>query len=303
MKSTHGEMTAGSAGGAHFRRILHYLATMDRMRRHLVIAAFVALIAPATASPSLAAVGNWVAGENVRLRLLASGLDLNGQLDAAIEIELADGWHTYWINPGQAGIPPVFDFSGSQNVGKESITFPVPESWSDGQTDSNIYEGRVVLPVKVPVEDPAKPVRLAVKVDLGVCATVCIPVALSDAVEVKPGMTDLEALGILNLAAVDLPEQAHPGAFAVEDLTAKQTKENLYRLTAKVSVPRPDDVELFVAGPEGWFVGRAERVSGEPLAYSFPVEPFPAGKVTGVDFVAVLVSGGKAVTQTIRLDD
>ena len=31
---------------------------------------------------------------------------------AGIEIRLKPGWHTYWRYPGDAGVPPRFDFAG-----------------------------------------------------------------------------------------------------------------------------------------------------------------------------------------------
>ena len=35
---------------------------------------------------------------------------------AGVEIALADGWKTYWRKPGDAGVPPAFDWAGSTNV-------------------------------------------------------------------------------------------------------------------------------------------------------------------------------------------
>ena len=46
---------------------------------------------------------------------------------AAVEIRLAPGWHTYWRVPGEAGIPPRFDWSGSQNLAAVAYEWPRPE--------------------------------------------------------------------------------------------------------------------------------------------------------------------------------
>ena len=35
---------------------------------------------------------------------------------AALQISLAPGWKTYWRQPGDTGIPPKFDFTGSSNL-------------------------------------------------------------------------------------------------------------------------------------------------------------------------------------------
>ena len=37
-------------------------------------------------------------------------------LSAALEIELSEGWKTYWKSPGEVGYPPGIDWSGAQNV-------------------------------------------------------------------------------------------------------------------------------------------------------------------------------------------
>ena len=64
------------------------------------------------------AVTPWVEAQAARVRLLA-GADptLPGQsVLAGVEITMAEGWKTYWRNPGEAGVPPNFDWSGSTNT-------------------------------------------------------------------------------------------------------------------------------------------------------------------------------------------
>ncbi|WP_421861936.1 protein-disulfide reductase DsbD domain-containing protein [Parvibaculum sp.] len=46
---------------------------------------------------------------------------------AGIDLELADGWKTYWEKPGDSGIPPVFDWSASENVAGVELRWPAPE--------------------------------------------------------------------------------------------------------------------------------------------------------------------------------
>ena len=50
----------------------------------------------------------------------------NGGHMAAVELQLAPGWKTYWRSPGDAGIPPTFDWSGSDNVRSVRIHWPAP---------------------------------------------------------------------------------------------------------------------------------------------------------------------------------
>ena len=65
--------------------------------------------------------------ENVaESRILTGWRDANGTHYAALEIMLAPGWKTYWRTPGDAGIPPQFNWSGSENLSAVGVSYPVP---------------------------------------------------------------------------------------------------------------------------------------------------------------------------------
>ena len=73
-----------------------------------------------TASPAIAADASpWDQDLRSAARLIAaSAADESGNrvLRAGVEIKLLPGWKTYWRYPGDAGVPPVFDFAASDNV-------------------------------------------------------------------------------------------------------------------------------------------------------------------------------------------
>ena len=60
---------------------------------------------------------------------LISGLqaETGGALRAGVEVRLKAGWHTYWRYPGDAGVPPQFDFKDSQNVKRLDVLWPAPQ--------------------------------------------------------------------------------------------------------------------------------------------------------------------------------
>src|SRR5262245_46046481 len=74
----------------------------------------------ATASPAFAADASpWDQDLRSAARLVAAsatGESGNRVLRAGVEIKLQPGWKTYWRYPGDAGVPPVFDFAASDNV-------------------------------------------------------------------------------------------------------------------------------------------------------------------------------------------
>ena len=94
---------------------------------------------------------------------------------AGIEIRLKQGWHTYWRYPGDAGVPPRFDFTGSQNVKSVEVLWPAPRRLPEAGLDTIGYDRDVILPLRVTPQDQAKPVMLQVKADYAICEKLCVP--------------------------------------------------------------------------------------------------------------------------------
>jgi len=99
------------------------------------------------------------------------------------------GYKTYWRSPGDFGVPPVFDWSGSVNVGGLDVRWPAPERFPDGAGHSIGYVGEVVIPVSIQPVDPARPVQLALKLDYAVCDKICIPAKGEAQLWLEPGVT------------------------------------------------------------------------------------------------------------------
>ncbi len=106
---------------------------------------------------------------------------------AGVEIILQDGWKTYWRAPGGNGIPPQFDFSRSENLKSASVGFPNPTIFSTFGVESIGYSGRVLFPIHIVPEDPAKPVSLNIDLAYGVCEEICIPVSAALTAVLHPG--------------------------------------------------------------------------------------------------------------------
>src|SRR5499426_2689871 len=94
---------------------------------------------------------------------------------AGVEVRLKPGWHTYWRYPGDAGVPPRFDFAGSQNVKSVDVLWPAPQPIPEHDLVTIGYTGDVILPLAVVPENSAKPVKLRLKLDYAVCEALCVP--------------------------------------------------------------------------------------------------------------------------------
>lgn len=118
------------------------------------------------------------AADPARGELLPGWREEGGRHIAGLAIHLAPGWKTYWRAPGEGGIPPRFNWSGSRNVAAVDVRYPVPKVINQNGLRSIGYEKGVVFGLLVKVRDPSRPARLNAEIEIGVCEEVCIPMTL-----------------------------------------------------------------------------------------------------------------------------
>lgn len=111
----------------------------------------------------------------VQAEVLPGWQEKDGSRMAAIRITLNPGWKTYWRAPGDAGIPPRFDWAGSGNVRSVAVTWPTPDVFSQNGMRSIGYEKELILPVRIAPQKNGKPMRLKAVMDIGVCRDICVP--------------------------------------------------------------------------------------------------------------------------------
>ena len=113
------------------------------------------------------------------MRLLA-GSRSGAVLLGGIAFQLQPGWHTYWRNPGDSGVPPRIDFSKSENIEAVTILWPAPTKFADGAGGISLgYQKQVVLPLRIVAKNADKPVTLRADINYAVCEKICIPVEAS----------------------------------------------------------------------------------------------------------------------------
>jgi len=101
------------------------------------------------------------------------------RLGVALRLKLKPGWHTYWINPGDAGEAPTLDvaLSGALSGKGGAIAWPTPRRILDSGLMSYAYTGDAVLPLTVDpaAGDGAGDVAVHAHALWLVCADVCVP--------------------------------------------------------------------------------------------------------------------------------
>ncbi len=92
---------------------------------------------------------------------------------AALRFRLTEGWHTYWKNPGDAGVAPELSFALPNGVTAGPIDWPTPRRVAEGPVMTYAYTHAVLLPVTI----GGATTGLALKAHANwlVCKDICVP--------------------------------------------------------------------------------------------------------------------------------
>ena len=98
-------------------------------------------------------------------------------ITAALEMASAPGWHTYWRNAGDAGIPTTIEWELPQGIKAGPIQWPVPHKLILLDLGAYAYEGTEYLLIPLTIGADAKPgtLQLKAKVDWLECEKTCNP--------------------------------------------------------------------------------------------------------------------------------
>lgn len=91
----------------------------------------------------------------------------------ALRLRLAPGWHTYWQNPGDAGIPPAVDWTLPKGASAGPFAWPAPARMTEGPLVTFGYSGDLVLPARI--EGLSGPATVVAHATWLACKTVCVP--------------------------------------------------------------------------------------------------------------------------------
>ena len=92
-----------------------------------------------------------------------------------VRLEMQEGWHTYWENPGDSGSPFEARWSVDQGVIVENVEWPTPVTIPYPPLMTFGYEGDVVFPFKVFRAIDSDLSSISLDFDFLICADICIP--------------------------------------------------------------------------------------------------------------------------------
>lgn len=91
-----------------------------------------------------------------------------------VRLEMQDGWHTYWENPGDSGNPFNARWSTDAGVIIENVSWPTPQTIPYPPLMTYGYEGDVVFPFQVFRSLDTELTEISLDFDFLICADICI---------------------------------------------------------------------------------------------------------------------------------
>ena len=96
-------------------------------------------------------------------------------INMGLKIEMDEGWHTYWKNPGDSGGPIEITWDLPDGFSVSDIQWPTPERIPYPPLMTYGYEDFVIFPFVLSIPENYEDDSFTLNVDLLVCADVCIP--------------------------------------------------------------------------------------------------------------------------------
>ena len=268
------------------------------MKHHLLNYALAIFVVALSGQTALAASSPWQesAGGPVRI-VVAEPASGETRVHAVLQVQLNEGWKTYWRDPGDAGVPPQFDLTGSENLELATLQFPTPHRFDDGTSVWAGYKEPVSIGVDLKRGDATKAMRLKGSVFLGVCEKICVPVKVEFDVPLGDAVVTSEDQQLVASTYAALP-QAASAAMGIESAVVDDK-----RLIISAATPAPNP-ELYLAAPRGWQFGAPKLVSaaGGKAEFEAAILYAPKGGVQADEVVNyTLVAGEAAVSGVVGL--
>lgn len=132
------------------------------------------------AGAGTAATAASVRTEHVEAELVAAATALQpgAPTTVALRLQMDRGWHTYWQNPGDSGLPTTLAWTLPSGLSAGPILWPSPRALPVGPLVNYGYEGEALLLTEIAVApgfSSAGPATLSARADWLVCKEICIP--------------------------------------------------------------------------------------------------------------------------------
>ena len=160
-----------------------------------------------------------------------------------VRLEMQEGWHTYWENPGDSGSPFDATWEVAQGMIVENVEWPTPITIPYPPLMTFGYEGDVVFPFKVFRAIDSDLSSITVDFNFLICADICIPEKASLTLDLSSAIPNF----LVDEAIKNLPTDFVQTQSVVEGDNLKITFNSSQPINSAYFFPRQDN--LFAYAP------------------------------------------------------
>jgi thiol:disulfide interchange protein/DsbC/DsbD-like thiol-disulfide interchange protein len=234
---------------------------------------------------------------HARAELMAyapDGVQAGKPLTLGLQMLHQPGWHTYWKNPGDSGLPTQLTWTLPAGVAAGDIQWPTPKKIPVAQLANYGYEGTLLLPVPMVVSSSfvaaGNDITVSLKAQWLICKTECIPEEGEFTLTLPVRGSTAINRQLFDNAQNSVPK-AHAGAasFAPQDKLLKLSVAGLpANWQGKILEAFPEDGEIIetAAKPE-------QSWSGGQWTATIPLHPQRANSPAKMAWM-VKIAGGQS---------
>lgn len=214
--------------------------------------------------------------QHVHARLIAEvkSVKPGSRFCVAVALTMEDGWHIYWKNPGDSGLPTTVEWNLPEGFSAGKIQWPRPHRFETSGIVSFGYENEVFLitDMQAPVTlEPGTVIEFSARAEWLTCKEECVPehADLSIKIPVKDHDPELDAkwAAYFKRSRENLP-------MALEDwnINASTNGEKIVILALQQGGENRSSLDMFFFPEEEGLVDYAEPQTVEKLRNGFSVE-------------------------------
>lgn len=143
----------------------------------------------------------------------------SGKIRSVIQMEIETPWHTYWLNPGEGGMPITVEWKLPEGWSIGEMQHPAPIRFMTGELAGFGYEGTVLFPADITAPVGVKaPVTLSATVSWLACNDdACVPGEAEISLTLTPEKTATPPKELIAKAYEALPAPIPSASLTVED--------------------------------------------------------------------------------------
>ena len=256
--------------------------------------------------PAWASYTQWKVRDEVRTRLLVGNAEETGMIRyAGINMQLAKNWHTYWRTPGDGGLAPSIDWSGSKNVKNIELQYPAPHRSSKtfegyDPIETYAYSNEVVLPLKITLEHPQRTTELQLRINYGVCDELCIFLDDTFDTRIPYNHVDDYVAKVIDDYRDRVPKENGSNGLIIENITLVNNDILEVKAISDMDFASPD---IFIEQSENFKFPQPEVIlQGDKALFRFHYKTLLDGAtIFGKQATLTLVNGDHAVEHTVTL--